>query len=104
LAVSDDRIGDVLVAKGQSDAALVAYRRSLTIRDAQSTRDASNVLSQIDLVVSLAKVAGVGGEPEVNLGRADGILKRLYGERVLPPDKRQWMDDVGSALEKVKGE
>jgi hypothetical protein len=104
LAVSDDRIGDVLVAKGQSDAALVAYRESLNIRDAQSARDASNVLWQIDLVVSLCKVASVGGEPDVNLGRADGILKRLYGEGVLLPDKRHWMDDVGSALEKVRGE
>jgi tetratricopeptide (TPR) repeat protein len=104
LAVSDDRIGDVLVAKDQSDEALVAYRESLNIRDAQSTRDASNVLWQIDLVVSLCKVASVGGEPEVNLGRADSILKRLYGEGVMPPDKRGWMDDVASALEKVKGE
>jgi hypothetical protein len=40
----------------------------------------------------------------VNLGRADAILKRLYGKGALPPDKKDWMDDVASALEKVKGE
>jgi tetratricopeptide (TPR) repeat protein len=104
LAVSDDRIGDVLVAKGQIDAALVAYRNSLTIRNAQALRDPSNVLWQIDLVVSLSKVASTGGEPEVNLARADAILKHLYGAGELPPDKRGWIDDVASALEKVKGE
>jgi tetratricopeptide (TPR) repeat protein len=104
LAVSDERIGDVLVAKGQIDAALVAYRDSLTIRDAQSMRDASNVWWQIDLVVSLCKVASIGGEPEVNLSRADAILKRLYGQGALPPDKKGWMDDVASALGKVRDE
>ena len=104
LAVTDDRIGDVLVAKGQIDAALVAYRDSLTIRDAQSMRDTSNVRWQIDLVVSLCKVASTGGEPDVNLARADAILKRLYGAGELPPDKRGWMDDVASAREKIKGE
>jgi tetratricopeptide (TPR) repeat protein len=104
LAVSDDRIGDVLVAKDQIDAALVAYRDSLTIRDAQSTRDTSNTLLQIDLVVSLCKVASIGGEPEVNLARADAILKHLYGQGALPPDKKGWMDDVASALGKVRDE
>jgi predicted negative regulator of RcsB-dependent stress response len=104
LAVSDDRIGDVLVAKDQIDAALVAYRDSLTIRDAQSTKDTSNVLLQIDLVVSLCKVASIGGEPEVNLARADAILRHLYGEGALPPDKKGWMDDVASALGKVRDE
>jgi tetratricopeptide (TPR) repeat protein len=104
LAVSDDRIGDALLAKGEVDAALAAYRDGLTIRDTQSLREPSNVVWQIDLVVSLCKVASVGGESSVNLGRADAILKRLYGGGVLPPDKRRWMDDVSSALEKVNGE
>jgi tetratricopeptide (TPR) repeat protein len=104
LAVSDDRIGDVLMAKGQIDEALAAYRDSLTIRNAQALRDPTNVLWQIDLVVSLCKVASTGGEREVNLARADAILKRLYGAGELPPDKRSWMDQVASALENVKDE
>jgi hypothetical protein len=40
----------------------------------------------------------------VNLSRADAILKRLYGQGALPPDKKGWMDDVASALEKVRDE
>jgi tetratricopeptide (TPR) repeat protein len=104
LAVSGDRIGDVLLAKGEIDAALVAYRDSLTIRDTQAQRDPSNVLWQIDLVVSLCKVASTGGEPGVNLARADAILKHLYAAGALPPDKKGWVDDVASALEKVRGE
>ena len=104
LSVSDDRIGDVLAATGEIDTALASYRDSLAIRSLQAQRDPSNVLWQIDLAVSLCKVASAGGEPEVNLARADAILKRLYGAGALPPDKRSWMDDVESALEKVKGE
>ena len=104
LAVSYERIGDVLAATGEIDTALASYRDSLAIRSLQAQRDPSNVLWQIDLAVSLCKVASAGGEPEVNLARADAILKRLYGAGALPPDKRSWMDDVESALEKVKGE
>ena len=101
LAVSYERIGDVLAAKGEIDTALASYRDSLTIRNEQALRDPSNVLWQIDLAVSLCKVASTGGEPEVNLARADAILKRLDGMGALPPDKRSWRDYIASALEKL---
>jgi tetratricopeptide (TPR) repeat protein len=104
LAVSYERIGDVLAATGEIDTALVAYRDSLSIRDAQALRDPSNVLWQIDLAVSLCKVASTGGEPEVNLARADAILKRLYSAGALPPDKKAWIDYIATALVKIKSE
>jgi hypothetical protein len=104
LAVSYERIGDVLAATGEIDTALASYRDSLTIRNEQALRDPSNVLWQVDLVVSLCKVASTGGEPEANLARAEAILKRLDGAGALPPDKRSWMDYVASALEKLKSE
>jgi tetratricopeptide (TPR) repeat protein len=104
LAVSYERIGNSLAAKGEIDLALASYRDSLTIRNEQALRDPTNVVWQVDLVVSLCKVASTGGEPEVNLARAEAILKRLDSAGALPPDKRSWMDYVASALEKLKGE
>ena len=104
LAVSYERIGDALAATGEIDLALGSYRDSLTIRNEQALRDPTNVVWQVDLVVSLCKIASTGGEPEVNLARADAILKHLYGAGALPPDKRSWMDDVESALKTLKSE
>ena len=104
LAISYERIGDALAAMGEINLALASYRDSLTVRNEQALRDPTNVVWQVDLVVSLCKVASAGGEPEVNLARADAILKRLYGAGALPPDKRSWMDDVESGLEKLKSE
>jgi hypothetical protein len=49
-------------------------------------------------------VASIIGEPGVNLGRADAILKRLYYEGVPAVDKRGWMNYVALALEKARGE
>ncbi|MGP8267730.1 MAG: tetratricopeptide repeat protein [Beijerinckiaceae bacterium] len=59
LSVSDDRIGDVLVAQGQLDAALAAYRAGYTIAKALAESDKSNTGWQRDLSLSDERIGGV---------------------------------------------
>jgi hypothetical protein len=69
---------------------------------ALALKDPGNVLWQTDLVVSLYKVASIGGEPAANLAEALAILKRLDVAGTLPPDKKSWIAAIAAELAKAK--
>ena len=59
LAVSYDKVGDVLVAQGNLAEALKAYQDSLAIRDRLAKADPGNAGWQRDLSVSYDKIGDV---------------------------------------------
>jgi tetratricopeptide (TPR) repeat protein len=61
LSVAYDGVGDVLVAQGKLDDALMAYRDGLAIRERFATADRSNTQWQSDLAVSYVRVGD--GDP-----------------------------------------
>ncbi|HXP03424.1 MAG TPA: tetratricopeptide repeat protein, partial [Stellaceae bacterium] len=58
-SVSKERIGDVLVARGDLGGALTAYREGLAIREGLAERDPGNTLWQRDLSISKNKIGDV---------------------------------------------
>ena len=56
LSVSQDKIGNVLAAKGDGPAALDAFRKGMAIAEALAARDPANAQWAVDLAVSYAKL------------------------------------------------
>ena len=59
LFVSNNNIGDVLVAQGDGPGALAAYQAGLAISEALAKRDWTNTLWQVDVAVSCAKLVSL---------------------------------------------
>ncbi len=78
-SVAYEKIGDGLSAKNERDAAAAAYRDGLAIREAMVKHDGANAGWKRDLLVMLAKIAGVSDD-------------RRYAERGL---------EAANALEKA---
>lgn len=57
LAVSHERIGDVLLAQGQPTAALTSFRNALAAREKLAAAAPSNELVQKELAIVRARVA-----------------------------------------------
>ena len=63
LSVSHDRIGDLLDKKGDREAALESFRKSLAIAKALTLRDPDNVQWQWDLSASHDRIGDVADRP-----------------------------------------
>jgi len=59
LSVSQEKIGNVLLAQGDLAGALEAYRKSMGVRERLASADPSNAGWQRDLAVSFHKLAGM---------------------------------------------
>ena len=75
MSVSHEKIGDVLLAQGESEQALGNYRASLAIRQKLSSQDPGNAGWQRDLLVSNYKLGRVY-LTQGNLERALMFFKR----------------------------
>ena len=78
LSISQNKIGDVLVAQGDGPGALVAYRRGLAIREALAARDPANTQWQTDVAVSCAKARYARSRTELG-GAATLFASRKRG-------------------------
>jgi tetratricopeptide (TPR) repeat protein len=59
VAIWYDRVGSVLLARGQIEDALKSYRDSLAIRERLATADPSNLQWQSDLQIAIVKVGSL---------------------------------------------
>ncbi|MBS0150261.1 MAG: tetratricopeptide repeat protein, partial [Nitrospira sp.] len=85
LAVSHDRIGEVLVAQGDLPAALTAYHKALAIREMLAARDPDNAQWLTDVAVSCAKLSALRDDKSVTarqdyLVRGRDILLKLKSD------------------------
>ena len=104
LSVSNDTIGDVLVAQGEGPAALRAYQEALTIREGLAKLDPANTEWQRDLFVSKVKIGNVlvsqgdGARAlvayQAGLTIAEGLAKR-------DPANTQWQRDLSVSNNKI---
>jgi hypothetical protein len=106
LSISHDKIGDMLAAQGNGAEALVAYQRSLAIRERLAQQDPTNAEWQTDLVVSYWKLAqanapvakGYASQNEL-LEKGLAILYRLRAESRLTKDQEGWIGTLEQALQ-----
>ena len=102
--MSNNKIGDVLVAQGDGPGALAAYQAGLTIAEGLAKRDPANTQWQRDLSVSNNKIGDVlvaqGDGPgalaayQAGLTIAEGLAKR-------DPANTQWQVDVAVSCAKL---
>jgi hypothetical protein len=100
LAVSDNKIGDVLIARGDRPRALFAYRKSFAIVEASAARDPHNVQTQTDVVVACAKLGtlehGQTAETRRNYlirGRSILLNLKLKWQPVPGQDGTEWFEE-----------
>jgi tetratricopeptide (TPR) repeat protein len=104
LAVSDDRIGKVLVAQGDLPAALAAYRDGFAISKTLAAKDPGNTEWQRDLSVSDNKIGEVlvaqGDLPGALAAYRDGlaIAKALTAK---DPGNTDWQRDLSISDERI---
>jgi hypothetical protein len=91
MLISNEKIGNALLALGDGPGALAAYRKSLAIAEALATRDPANTQWQTDLVVSCAKL---GRHPTLGLDarrdylhRGQAILQGIKDKDILLPSQ-----------------
>ena len=77
--MSHNKIGDVLVAQGDSPAALRAYQEGLAIAEALAKRDPANTQWQVDVAVSCSKL----GSLDTLLPTKDRKVYLLRGQQIL---------------------
>ena len=100
LSVLRNRLGDVLEARGQLDAALAEYRRALEVRRTLAAIDPSNAQAQRDLSLSHERVGevlrkqGRLQEALVELEASLAIARRLAAAE---PANRQWQEELAIA-------
>jgi tetratricopeptide (TPR) repeat protein len=104
LSVSYDRIGGVLVARGNLDEALKSYRDSLAIRELLADSDRSNTGWQRDLSVWYGSIGGV----LVAQGKLDEALKSYQdclaiAERLAAFDRSNtgWQNDLQESIDRI---
>jgi hypothetical protein len=104
LSVSQNKIGDVLVAQGDGPGALAAYRKGLAIGDALAARDPANVQWQVDVAVSCAKLGThpglVATERRTYLRRGLNIQQELKASGRLAPNQ-DWIGWFKERLEET---
>jgi hypothetical protein len=102
--VSNNKIGDVLVAQGDGPGALAAYQAGLAIREGLAKRDPANTQWQRDLSVSNNKIGDVlvaqGDGPgalaayQAGLAIREGLAKR-------DPANTGWQVDLAISCGKL---
>jgi tetratricopeptide (TPR) repeat protein len=95
------KIGEQLLAQGNTADAQAALRKSLAIREKLAAADPGNPLWQTDVVVSLRTLAASGDRPTANFKRALAILQRLNAAGTLPRDKQRWIAQLEAVLPKA---
>ncbi len=93
LSVSQEKIGDVLVARGDLPGALVGYRASVNLREGLAASDPKNAGWLRDVAVSMAKLADF---PESGVRWADVADKwvELYERGILQPVDRPFVEEA----------
>ena len=104
LSVSHDRIGNVLVAAGDREGALTAYRAGLAIREPLARRDPGNTEWQRDLSVSHGKIGDVleaegDREGALNSYRASLAIDNTLTRR--DPGNTEWQRDLSVSHERI---
>jgi tetratricopeptide (TPR) repeat protein len=104
LSVSQNRIGDVLVAQGDRAGALAAYRAALAIAEALARRDPANTEWQRDLSVSQNKIgdvlvaqgdrAGALAAYRVGLAIREALARR-------DPANTEWQRDLSVSQDRI---
>ena len=104
LLVSQERIGNVLVAQGDRDGALKAYQAGLAIAETLARRDPANTEWQRDLSVSQNKI----GDVLVAQGDRAGALKAYQAGLAIretlarrDPANTQWQRDLSVSHERI---
>ena len=96
LSVSQEKIGDVLVAQGNLPAALESYRAAHAIFDRLAKADPGNAGWQSDLAANCAKLGGL----YIKLNRRDSALEMLRTGRAIVAalaahsELQRWKDDL----------
>jgi len=103
LAVRDrsvllNEVGDVLVDKGDLDAALKRFQESFEIREALARDDPGNAGWRRDLAFNHAKIALAGGDPRIHWGETVAILEALAAEGKLPPRNQNALEAARAQL------
>jgi tetratricopeptide (TPR) repeat protein len=99
LSVSYNKLGDLLQALGQGEAARQYYQQSLEIRQRLVAAEPDRADYQWDLVVSLLRMAAV--EPDNSTehrARALAILRDLYATDQLFPEQENLMRELEQEL------
>jgi hypothetical protein len=101
--VSHNKIGDVLLANGDAEEALSAYRQGLAIAETLAASDLTNAEWQTDVAYSYAKLSMVTSQSNDMrrdyIVRGRGILVALKQEgRLLP--RRDWINWFDTELAK----
>jgi hypothetical protein len=94
VAVSHGKIGDVLLATGDTVGATDAYGELLDATHRLAAQEPDNVRWQTDLVVGYSKAQSVTGDPAERralLDEALAILARLDEDDLLTADQRDWI-------------
>ena len=104
LALSHERIGDVLVAQGDGPGALAAYRRGLEIRETLAARDPANPQWQRHLSVSHNKIGGVlvvqGDRPGALIAYRMGLhIAEALAAR--DPANTEWQRDLSVSHDRI---
>ena len=104
LSVSQNRIGDVLVAQGDRDGALKAYQAALASRETLARRDPVNTQWQSDLSISHNKI----GDVLMAQGDRDGALKAYQAGLAIretlarrDPANTEWQRDLSFSHNRV---
>ncbi|MGI4977413.1 MAG: hypothetical protein ACRYG6_10760 [Janthinobacterium lividum] len=120
LSTSHERIGDVLLARGDFPAALAAFQASLAIRRTLSTRDPGNVEWQRELCVIHNKVGNAfGGQARLGEDADDGPTRQQSADAAFEsfraalaimqplaardPDNMVWQHDLSGIHERMGG-
>jgi hypothetical protein len=104
LSLSQDRIGDVLVAQGDGPGALAAYQAGLVIAEDLAQRDPANTQWQRDLSLSQDRIGDVlvrqGDGPGALAAYQAGLAIR-EGLAQRDPANTQWQVDVAVSCAKL---
>ncbi|MGE0645457.1 MAG: DUF4062 domain-containing protein [Nitrospira sp.] len=106
LSVSQNKIGDVLVAQGDGPGALTSFRKGLAIREGLAARDPANAQWQVDVAVSCAKLGTytglAGSERRSYLQRGLKIQQDLSNTNRLAPNQN-WIGWFEERLAELDG-
>jgi hypothetical protein len=103
--VSNNKIGDVLLAQGDGPGALAAYQASLAITEGLAKRDPANTQWQVDVAVSCARLGSLNSilliqERQEYLSRGLMLLIELKqaGKMHANQDWTDWFENALSSL------
>src|SRR5262249_40393191 len=98
LAVSHERLADVLIEQGKVEDAVVDFRASLKIRDSLLAADPDSVQRQIEVAGVQRRLALQGDEPAQRWAAIKKMMERLKTMDVLSPDQLDWLTEAGEHL------